>query len=53
MELEKRKNCKSSNINPNCIKEKNMNNVNIFDTNLKHKNSHNYKDIFKLKRNFK
>lgn len=53
MELEKRKNCKSSNINPNCIKEKNMNSVNIFDTDMSAKNKNNYKDIFKLKRNFK
>ena len=53
MELEKRKNCKSSDANPSCIKEKNMNNVNIFDTNMSVKKNNNYKDIFKLKRNFK
>lgn len=53
MELEKRKNSKCSNINPSCIKEKNMNSVNVFDTNLGVKNNNNYKNIFKLKRNFK
>jgi len=53
MELEKRKNSKSSNINPSCIKENNINSVNIFDNNLKIRKNNNYKDIFKLKRNFK
>ena len=53
MELDKRKNIKCSNINPSCIKEKNINSVNIFDTNLNRKHNTIYKDIFKLKRNFK
>lgn len=53
MELEKRKNNKCSNLNPNCIKENNLNNVNIFDSCLKEKKNNDYKDIFKLKRNFK
>ena len=53
MELEKRKNSKCSHINPSCIKEKNLNCVNIFDTNMSDKKNNSYKDIFKLKRNFK
>jgi len=53
MELERRKNCKCSNINPSCIKEQNMNCVNIFDTNMSVKRKKKYNDIFKLKRNFK
>ena len=53
MELEKRKNSKCSNINPINIKENNINSVNIFDSNIDIKKNNNYKDIFKLKRNFK
>ena len=53
MEIEKRKNKKCSNINPSCIKEMNKNSVNIFDTTISNKNNNSYKDIFKLKRNFK
>ena len=53
MELEKQKNIKCGNINPSCIKENNINSANLFDINLKIKNNNNYKDIFKLKRNFK
>ena len=54
MELERKKNNKFSNVNPNSFKENNMNSINIFDSSLKNnKNNDGFKSATKLKRNFK
>ena len=55
MELEKCCNRKFSTLNPNSIKENNMNSVNLFDTSLrsKKKTINEYNKAVKLKRNFK